>query len=250
VIRSDATVTAPMADEAFRFVEDMDSDEVLRWVGLVEPAVASRIKTASDNLMKRLGSHHGPVLPARQAAVVRRTVCNTAAATVTAMLAGRHNLWHDLVHGPLANTLDPWVGTKRQVLLCEVNLPDAGKEKLGRRRRVMKRGGADVMATKLGFTQCVPAEDPTFSPRRPVLLLTSTASDWQPRHEVMSKEDGEKLLRALVHGLAGLGSETARAAWPVVCGGDPSLELPPIRRTPSSHDDDGDSDDDDTNQQV
>ena len=152
-------------------------------------------------------------------------------------------MWNDLVHDPLAATLDPWLDTRRQVLIFELTLPESAKSKKGRRQRVAKRDGTEVIAGKLGITGCVPAEDPTLSPKRPVLLLTNTGPDRLPRHEVMSKEDGEKLLRAFVHGLATLGSEAAVAAWPAVCGSDSSLE-PPKPRSPShdSNDDDGDAD--------
>ena len=241
MLRSDATVTAPMADEAFSFVEHSDSDEALRWLGMTEPAVASRIQTASQNTLKRLGERHGLLLTNAQVAAVRRAVCTTAVATATAMLDGRHNMWNDLVHGPLAATLDPWVGTRRQVLVFELTLPKSAKSKKSCRKRVAKRSGTEVRAGKLGITGCVPAEDQSMSPKQPVLLLTSTGPDRLPRHEVVSKEDGEKLLRALVHGLAALGSEAAAAAWSAVCGSDPSLDPPRPRRT-SRDGDDGDGD--------
>ena len=240
MVRTDATVTAPMADEAFSFVEDSDSDEAIRWLGMTEPAVASKIQAASRKALNRLGDKHGSPLTTDQIAAVRRAICNTAVATATAMLDGRHNMWNDLVHGPLAATLDPWVGTRRQVLMFELTLPESAKPKKGRRKRVTKRDGTEVIASKLGITGCVPAEDPTVSPTRPVLLVTSTGLDRQPRYEVVSKDDGEKLLRALVHGLAALGSEAATAAWPAVCSGDPSLEPPQPRRPSRDRDDDDD----------
>ena len=241
MLRSDATVSATMADEAFAFVEDSDSEDSLRWLGMIEPAVAFKIQSASKKALKRLGDKHGSPLPAGQVAAVRRAICNTAVATATAMLDGRHNMWNDLVHGPLAATLDPWVGTKRQVVLFELNLPEDVKAKPGRRKRVAKQDGTEVEAGKLGITGCVAADDTTMSPKRPVLLLSSTGPDRLPRHEMVSKQDGEKLLRALVHGLAALGSKTALAAWPGVCGSDPSLEPPPLRTAPTPKDDDGDA---------
>ena len=236
--RTDATVSNLMATEAWAFIRDSDSDEALRWLGMTEPAVASMIDGASLNALRRLADKHGSPLPADQVAAVHRAICNTAVAAATAMLDGHHNAWHDLIHGPLAATIDPWVGTKRKVMPVELNLPDPVKAKPGRRKRVTKRDGVGVMAGKLGITGCVPAEDSMGTPKRAVLLLTSTGPDRQPRYEVVSREDGEKLLRALVHGLAELGSKSAQAAWAAVCGSDPSLD-PPQARKPARGREDG-----------
>jgi hypothetical protein len=228
-----------MAHEAFSSIADLDADDAIRWLTMIEPAVASRIEVAGAKTLTRVSEHHGPKLTDAQNAVIRRAVCNTAVATATALLEGRHNLWADLINGPLANTLYPWVGVKRQVVLHEITLPPSANAKRGRHKKVKKQDGVEIMAEKLGITSCVPAEDHSMSPTKTVVLLTSAGTDRMPRHQMLNQQDGEALLRALTHSLAGMGSKSAIAAWPAVCGGDASLDPPwSPKQTPDQRDED------------
>ena len=224
MIRTDATVTGPMADEAYTAAGDLDVDDAIRWIETIEPAVAWKIRAAGQKTLKRLGQQPGPALSDAQTAAVRRAVCLTAIGTTIALLEGRHNLWQDLVTGPLATSLDPWVGVRRQVVLHDVDFPKQPKKKRPRGRRVSNADGTTVLADKLSITRCQMGK--YVSPKTPVLLLESMASDRSVRHEAVSLADGESLLKALVHGLAHMGCKAAAAAWPAVCGPDPALDPP------------------------
>ena len=237
----DATVTDQMVEEAFSVIEDLDADDAIRWLGLAEPALAAKIRTVSRHVLERIVKRDCTCPWLIQHQAIRRAVSNTAVATATALMEGHHSLWLNLVDSPLAAALDPWVGVRREVIVVDIEQSLKAEKKGTRRRQESTPDSTRVKAAKLCITACVAAEDRSVSPPRSVLLLTSTAADRSVRHETVLQRDGEVLLRALVHGLARMGSSAAIAAWQVVCGDDATLDppQPPTRRQrPDAREDD------------
>ena len=245
---SDAVVTPAMADDAFSFADGLDSDSALGWLYQTEPALARKIRSAGQDLLRRLEEHHDLQLSLAQRAAVLRTICNTAVAAVKAVSEGHFLLWQSLAEGPLVATADPWSGVGRLVAVESGPLRSAKGRRGSRQRKVSHQNGREVMATKLTIRSCVPARDQSVASKSRVLVLTSATADHTVRHEMISKGEAEALLKALVHALSNMGSRSAAEAWPIICGKDAGLDPPRQKERPTpGRDDQGEDGDGDAN---
>lgn len=222
---SDGVVNGHLMHESLVVVEQMDARDAIAWLRRTEETLAVNIQRAADNVIGRLEEHHGLVLNDVQKGVLMRTVITTAVAAVTALRSGHYLMWRDLVQGTALSLFDPLLGVRRRV--AGPGVPPQRRSKAGSHRppagKVSDPDGNVINATKFGFVACSPATDAADSTIR-LLLLTTANPNGTYRHEAVSLQDGECLLKTLVDGLSKVGSSLAAAAWPAVCGPDPNFD--------------------------
>ena len=223
---SDGVVNGDLMREAAASVTRMDADQAVTWLRATEDTVGVHINRQVMHAIADLKDRHGLQLTPVQEGVLNRAIATTAVAAVAAVQSGHHKLWRDAVRGSLLATFDPLLGIRRRI----VTTPPPSSTPPGRPKRRADPGAKAssegfINATKFGFVDCKPATDGD-DPGAKMVLLTSNNPNGTCRHEALYLNDAEVLLKSLVDGLAKLGSKAAAAAWPLVCGPDPSYDAP------------------------
>ena len=225
---TDEIVSPENIADALGLIGSMDAKDAIAWLRQTEDTLGANIFRQTNLAVHLLKDEHGLPLTDVQEGVVRRFIAGTAVAVVAALRTAHHRLWIDGVGGPRMAGIDPMLGVRRRVILGQ-SPPASGSVTSGKRRTQKSTPVAskdnEVATSRFGFVGCVPGQTMT-DPPTPVMVLSTTPGDGSVRHDAVSREAGEMLLRALTHALAGMGSDVALSVWSTVCGGNPALDPP------------------------